>query len=238
MEPSDYYEDTKPFGILTLQTRQILNDPTLPNDPTLYFPATNTVNTEYGALSIGKTHAEFRNVNIKEVVGAEAWDKHTIFRLDTVQMYTVPFSGGQVEYSFWANPFASRQNYIRANMDVHMSGLPWSQSSYEQERSVHQRYAHLCCLSNYQDNDASTGGGLAGQGLFTHADIGFGVNFSVASHNSLYFSKSAHDRYTLVFDISANNLDVYQMDPNHSYLNNVFNIMYDWYARFHITAIR
>jgi hypothetical protein len=62
-------------------------DPSAANNPTLYYPASVRMDTPYGVLSIAKTHVEFKNVNLKEVVGAKDWDNHTLFRLDLVQMF-------------------------------------------------------------------------------------------------------------------------------------------------------
>ena len=224
----DTYENNQPFGVLRLQSRQILADPTIAHVPADYFPSTVTIDTEFGTIAIGKSQVTFKNINLASILGQNAWDDHSVFKLQMTQFYTLPFTGGQAHPSVFASPFGIRQQPTRGTMAVHLSGLPWLHSSYNTVVSADSQYAKISMLTNFIDND--------GNALLNASDMAFVAN-SIDTNNSVYFAKGPTSMVSLTFNFAPDRFGLV-VAPVSVLDSNVFNLMMDFYACLHISAVR
>jgi hypothetical protein len=173
---NEYNEDTTPFGVLTLKTRQIYapnGEPYVRDD---FWPANSKiVDTPTGRISNGKSVVLWKNLNFLEIVGQELYDQYDLFSLELCQFNSVPYTGSSSDSTPNGGWFDTQlvANKERRGFTMYAKGLDWVHSSYSLRTGNDRAHAHLACLSQYVDTASQPG-------IWNNPESGFidsGLNF-------------------------------------------------------------
>lgn len=220
------YEDNKPFGILTLQTRKIYSTDSS-YDYTMFYPSTKVVDTQYGRISSAKSIVLFKNIDFRTILGSDLYNKYDKFSLELCQFSSIPFS---VTLSTYGNIFQMNENsvMIRRNIAVFARGLNWIHSSHSVKTNNESIYSMVTCLANFKD--------VNNTGIWEVADYG-NVSNDLDFTNRCIFQKPS-GMVNLQISLTPEYSGETELRPSSTFINNnQYQLAWDWIMQFRIVPI-
>lgn len=117
-----------------------------------YYDLDMVIDNDVGRIELCNTQTTWKNIDFKTLMGS-LWDKYELYSLQLVSFQTIPATIGG-SGSFFPSPFNLLNFRERSTIDVYMSGLSWQNCSYSAKSNSNNSLAHVCSLSEFQNNVA------------------------------------------------------------------------------------